>query len=155
MPETGNQTRVMVIAEPGLTQQQMTTALTSQPDFQLVEVLGTLEKALQHIRSAQPELCVIDHHINQQPTLDALDELASQFPEVAFVALLPAGELLLAQQVMLAGARAFIFQPFTQVNLLSTLRRVRDLEARRRVSQAVTPTGSTDRERPLQVLAVY
>lgn len=155
MPETGNQTRVMVIAEAGLTQQQITTALTSQPDFQLVEVLGTLEKSLQHVRAAQPELCVIDHHINQQPTLDAMDELASQFPEVAFVALLPAGELLLAQQVMLAGARAFLSQPFTQVNLLSTLRRVRDLEARRRISQAVTPTGSTDHARPLQVLAVY
>jgi len=155
MPETRNQTRVMVIAEPGLTQQQMTTAITSQADFQLVEVLDTLEKAMQHIRTAQPEQCVIDHHLNKQPTLDAIDELASQFPEVAFAAILPAGELLLAQQVMLAGARAFIFQPFTQVNLLSTLRRVRDLEARRRVFQAVATPGAADHARPLQVIAVY
>jgi len=155
MPEAVNQTRVMVIADPGLTQQQMTVALTTQPDFQLVGVLDTLDKALQNIRAAQPEQCLIDHHINQQPTLDAIDELASQFPEVTFVALLPAGELLLAQQVLLAGARGFIFQPFTQVNLLSTLRRVRDLERRRRSSQATALASVAEQSRPLKVLAVY
>jgi pilus assembly protein CpaE len=60
-----------------------------------------------------------------------------------------------AQQLMLAGARAFIAEPFTQVNLLSTLRRVRDLEARRSKSQSLEPVQVTEAVSPLRTFTVF
>ena len=155
MDHKDSPTRVVAIADPGLTQQQITTALTTQPDFQLVEALSTLDKVAQHIRATQPEILLIDHQVGHQSSLDTIDELSGQFPEVAVVAILPTGEVVGAQQAMLAGARAFLFQPFTQVNLLSTLRRVRDLESRRRVSRVVAATGAAESAGPLRILAVY
>ncbi|MEK6574565.1 MAG: AAA family ATPase [Chloroflexota bacterium] len=153
MPDISNQTRVAAIVAPGPTHQQITTALGSQPDFKLVDVLSALEKIVQEIRALQPQIILVDHQVGEQSTLDTLDELALEFPEIALVAILPASDLLSAQQAMLAGARAFIIQPFTQVNLLSTLRRVRDLEARRRVPLAAA--AADDTQKPLQVISVY
>ncbi|UCH58548.1 MAG: AAA family ATPase, partial [Anaerolineales bacterium] len=55
-----------------------------------------------------------------------------------------------------AGARAFLVQPFTQVNLLSTLRRVRELESRRaQVQQVSTTAAQGEATRPLRSLAIF
>ena len=155
MPDASNRTKVVAIVEPGATQQQITAALSSQPDFQLSDLLSSLEKVAQEIRAAGPEIILLDHQIGGQPTLDILDDLALQFPEVAIVAILPGSDPLGAQQVMLAGARAFLVQPFTQVNLLSTLRRVRDLEARRQYSRGTAAAGVAEGLKPLRVITVY
>ncbi len=155
MPDI-NRTRVLALVEAGPIELQITAALSNQPDLELVDILSSLDKAAQEIRAARPDLILVDHQINGQPTLDTLDELALQFPATALVAILPANDPVQAQQVMLAGARAFIIQPFTQVNLLSTLRRVRDLEARRHqpAAAAASPTAAAG-NRPLHVLTVF
>ena len=79
-----------------------------------------------------------------QSTLDIIDDLALQFPKISIVAVLPGEDPLRAQQVMLAGARAFLVQPFTQLNLLSTLRRVRDLDSAPAAGDAF---GTSQRQR--------
>ncbi len=154
MAEKSDRTRIVAVVEPGATQQQITAALGSQPDFQLLDILPSTDKAAQEIRAVGPQIILVDHQLGGQPTLDILDDLALQFPEMAVVAILPGSDPLTAQQVMLAGARAFIVQPFTQVNLLSTLRRVRDLESRRQFSLAPT-TAAVDSVKPLHTVAVY
>jgi pilus assembly protein CpaE len=147
--------RVVAICEPGATQQQITTALSSLPDFQLVDVLMTTERLVRELRAAEPDIILIDHQLGETSSLDLIDDLVFQFSDAAIVAILPNEDPLKAQQVMLAGARAFIVQPFTQINLLSTLRRVHELEARR--TQGRTPVTATrpDLERPLRTIAVY
>ena len=154
MPDT-NRTRVLAIVETGPGELQITAALSNQPDFELVDILSTLDKVVPEIRAARPDVILVDHQIGGHPTLDTLDELAQEFPGAALVAILTANDPVQAQQAMLAGARAFIMQPFTQVNLLSTLRRVRDLEARRR-QPAAAATGAVEAGvKPLHLLAVY
>ncbi len=154
MPDT-NRTRVLAIVETGPGELQITAALSNQPDFELVDILSKLDKVTQEIRAARPDIIIVDHQIGSQPTLDTLDELALEFPAAALLAILPSNDSVYAQQVMLAGARAFIIPPFTQVNLLSTLRRVRDLEARRRQPAAAPAGGVEAGTRPLHILAVY
>ncbi len=90
-----------------------------------------------------------------QGSLDVIDDIVMQYPEVPLVAILEESDPTLAQQVMLAGARAFITEPFTQVNLLSTLRRVRDLEARRSKSQTPEAVQVAETLRPLRTYAVF
>jgi pilus assembly protein CpaE len=154
VPETSHRTRVIAIVDAGPIEQQIATALNTQPDFQLVDLVTALDKAPQTIRAAQPDVLLVNHELAGQPTIDALDDLAQQFPEVTLVAILPNGDATRIQQVTLAGARAFLIEPFTQVNLLSTLRRVRDLEARR----AHVPSAASqaaDGPARLQVISVF
>jgi pilus assembly protein CpaE len=149
-------TRVLAIVDTGPTRQQIITALTAQNEFQLLDVLDTLEKFARQIRAAEPEIILIDHHINGQPTVDLIDDIALQFPQIPLVAILPEEDPVMAQQVTLAGARAFLVQPFTQVNLLSTLRRVRDLEARRQLSISVSPSAEPEEQaHRMKTIAVF
>ena len=155
MPNSNEPTRVAAIVEPGGTQEQIIAALASQPEFRLVDVLADLEKLSRDLRVSEPQIVLVDHQIGGQPTLDIIDDIALQFPEVAIVSILPGENPLAAQQVMLAGARAFIIQPFTQVNLLSTLRRVRDLESRRIQALPTIEVVKQEEDKPLKTIAVY
>jgi pilus assembly protein CpaE len=146
--------RVLVICDSGPVQEQVTAALSTQSEFQLVDILTVSDRLIREIRAAEPDIILVDHMVGGQSTLDLLDELASSFPEVSLISILPGEDSLRAQQVMLAGARAFLVQPFTQVNLISTVRRVFDLERRRTVTYQ-TPAITEERQRPLRILTVF
>lgn len=155
MRDANTQARVLYIGEPGPNQDQITVALAAQPDFLLVKNLAHLDKLTKEIHAAEPDLIIIGEKVAGQGTLDVIDDIVLQFPDVPLVAILPDSDPLRAQQVMLAGARAFITEPFTQVNFLSTVRRVRDLDARRSKSQGVEAVQTVDSTRPLRTFAVY
>lgn len=154
MSDTSNPITVVAIADDQSIQQQITSALSSQQGFQLVAVLDNLENVTQEIPSLQPQIIILDHQVDEQSTLDTIDELAFKFPDIATMAIIPINDPLQAQQAMLAGVRGFLLQPFTQVNLLSTLRRVRDLEARRQQSRAAAAEAA-ERTEPLRILTFY
>jgi pilus assembly protein CpaE len=155
MTDVSSSIPVVAIIDPGTTRHQIMSALQTQIEFQLVTAIENLDNAAREIRATQPEIIVIDHEVGGKPTLDIVDDICIQFPDRALVALLPEGNPTLAQQVMFAGARAFLVEPFTQVEFMSTLRRVYDLEERRRLAQApvtMEDPGSSD---PLQTITVF
>jgi pilus assembly protein CpaE len=155
MTAASNLTRVVAVGESGSTQEQVIYALDSsnQSEFQLVDVIVPGENLVRDIRNANPRIIVIDYQTGEQSILDIIDELTLQVPGIAVVAIIPGNDQLVAQQVMLAGARAFIGHPFTQVNLLSTLRRVVDLESRQARNNVVTT--QVESFRSLRTLAVF
>lgn len=155
MTGTSDATRVLVVGETGPNQQQVIAAFGAAGEFKLVDVLAPSERLTREVRAAEPQIVLIDYQIDGQPALDIIDELVLQFPELALVAILPSNDPLVAQQVMLAGVRAFIVQPFTQVNLLSTLRRVRDLESRRQKVQTAAQAAPEAGAKPLRTLAIF
>jgi len=156
MPSTTNKSiRVVTIGDPGPIQQQIIAALNSQNEFQLVEVLNSAERLARDIGVAKPELILIEPTLADLPTVDMIDDLALQFPEAGIIAILPEEDSTMIQQVTLAGARAFLIQPFTQINLLSTLRRVNVLESRRRASLPAGLGQSDKATRPLRNLTVF
>ncbi|MFN2195240.1 MAG: CpaE family protein [Anaerolineales bacterium] len=149
------QARIVAIGDQGPTQEQIVAALTAQEEFVLADLINSSERLMREIHASEPDVILVDHILDGNPTLDIIDDLALQNPEAAIVAILPGEDPLKAQQVMLAGARAFIVQPFTQINLLSTLRRVRELESRRaatKPSAGVTPEEHT---RPVRTVTVF
>lgn len=147
--------RILAICDPGITLEQIRDALSNQTEFQLVNILHSLEKLAKEIHAAEPQLIVITHQVSGQLTLDVIDDIVMQFPDVPLIAVLPDNDPLRAQQVTLAGARAFIVEPFTQANLLSTLRRVRDLEARRSKVQERQPTEAREETKPLRTFTLF
>jgi pilus assembly protein CpaE len=148
-------TRVIFIGDPGTVQQQIAAALGSQTEFQLVDVISSSERLVREIHAAEPNIILIDHALGGQPTIDMIDDITLQYPDAAVITILHDNDPVLIQQSTLAGARAFIVQPFTQVNLLSTMRRVQELEARRGKTQVVSDAGKVEESRPLRSLAVF
>lgn len=155
MGEPDKTSRVVVIVDPGPVQQQITNALNSQPEFVLADVLTSPERLAREIGAAMPDIVLIDYKLGDQPTLDMIDDLAMQIPEAAIITILPDNDSVRIQQVMLAGARGFLVQPFTSINLLSTLRRVRDLEGRRMQSMTAKKASDQITTRPLKTITIF
>ncbi|NIM95920.1 MAG: response regulator [Anaerolineales bacterium] len=155
MPETTSYSKVASIAGEGPIQQQIAAALGSQSDFHLVAELSTFEGVTKELYDTQPDIILIDHALDEEQALDTIDEISLQHPTTAIVVILLNNDPVQAQQIMLAGARAFLVQPFTQTNLISTLRRVCDLESRRRISPTASAFVEDERDEPLQILSVF
>ena len=155
MSPTNKQIRVVALCSPGATQQQITEALNAQNEFTLVDIIASKEMLPRQIRAAEPDILLVDSKLEGESTLDIIDDIALQFPASSLVAILPTNDPLVAQQVMLAGARAFLIAPFSQINLVSTLRRVTELEGRRQQTQTYIPTQVSEATRPLRSITVY
>ena len=134
--DTNIQVRVLYIGDPGPNQDQIIAALESQTDFLLVKAMANMEKMVKEIHAAEPDMIMISYEIGGQGTLDVIDDIVLQFPETPLVAILPDNDPTRAQQVMLAGARAFITEPFTQVNLAGD-----DLNGRKRLKIQIVSAG--------------
>lgn len=155
MSPNTNPSRVLFIGDPGPVQQQISTALGANTDFLLVDVLGPSERLFREIHAAEPDIILVDHILGGQPTIDIIDDISLQFSDAAVIAVLVENDPVLIQQALMAGARAFIVQPFTQLNLLSTLQRVQELETRRKKSEIVASASKSAEQRTLNSLAVF
>lgn len=145
---------VIAISDTQATRNQISAALSAENEFDLLDVLSDQENLARNIVEEEPDIIVIDSQLGGNPTLDTIADLAHQFPTIPMVAILPDDSIVSAQQVNRAGAQFFITQPFTQINLLSTLRRARELLQRRRqfIPQAAAPSEEV---RPLRTLTVF
>jgi pilus assembly protein CpaE len=155
MSPAPKQIRVVALCDPGATQQQITEALKAQNEFVLADIIASKEMLVRQIRAAEPDILLVDSRMGGESTIDIIDDLAAQFATSAVVAILANNDPLVAQQVMLAGARAFLIAPFSQINLLSTLRRVSELEGRRQLSQTYVSSQLIESTRPLRSVTVY
>ena len=155
MSPMNKQVRVVALCDPGATLQQITEALNAQNEFTLADIIASKDKLTRQIRASEADILLVDSTLGGEPTIDIIDDLALQFPSTAVVAILPNNDPLVAQQVMLAGARAFLITPFSQINLVSTLRRVSELEGRRQQTQSYVPTQVMESTRPLRSVTVF
>ncbi|MEA3439582.1 MAG: AAA family ATPase [Chloroflexota bacterium] len=155
MTLSGNPTRVVVIAEEGTVQQQISSAIDAESEFTLEDFLVDIENLGRAITELDPDIILVDSQIGGKSTLDVIDALSHQFPNSALVAILPNDDIISAHQVSLAGAQFFIIQPFTQINLLSTLRRARDLLTRRRHLISRDSSRPIEEQRKLNTFSVY
>jgi pilus assembly protein CpaE len=148
-------TRVLLIGKTGPIQEQIATALGSNPDFTLADVLTSIERIAIEINAIEPDIILLDSDFAERNVQEIVDDLSLQYPTISTIVLLPDDNPVTTQQVMLAGARAFIIKPFTQVNLVTTLTRVSTLDAaRRRIRPPVGPRiEQTDR--PVHTVTVF
>lgn len=149
------QIRVLLISDNSEMQNQVAAALQTESDFLMTEIATEINRLKRDIPAAKADLILVDHTVNNQPTVDILDDILSLSPDSSIVAVLPSGDPILAQQAILAGARAFVIQPFSQMNLLSTLRRVRSLEQRRSQIRTTTVTQASEATHPVRVITVF
>ncbi len=150
-----NQTRILLISDRPELQNQVVAAMQAEPEFTLVDMINDFPRINRDVAQAQAELVVVDYSLNNQPTIDIFDDILVASPDSAIIAILQTSDPALSQQAILAGARAFVIQPFSQINLLSTLRRVRSLEQRRTQVRAVGVARQSDIAQPVRIVTVF
>ena len=130
--------RVLPISSNDLVKESIAAALENENEYFLLDSGILDEDIMEGIYSLQPDYILLDYAYEGTDPLALIDSVTMQFPEIVVVVLIPQSQVTESNNVILAGARAFMMQPFTQTELLSTLQRVKELVARTVVVQTET-----------------
>lgn len=145
MQKNTDPTTVFLVSENKTVIDFVRTVLTPDTGFHLLGSAVHNEKTVETLWEKQPAIVLLDSNIEDDNSLLRIDEIASQYTKGVVITLLPEKQVKLSDQVILAGARAIIYYPFTETNLLVTLRRMQELITRN-ISQ------STEAQKPIKPL---
>ncbi|NIW44221.1 MAG: hypothetical protein GWN30_05460, partial [Gammaproteobacteria bacterium] len=127
--------RVLPITSNDLVLESINSALGAEPKYFLLDPSSLEDNIMDGIYSLQPDYVLLDYNYEGTDPIALIDSVTMQFPEVVVVVLLPQSKIEDSNNVILAGARAFMLQPFSQAQLLTTMQRVKELVARTVVVQ--------------------
>jgi pilus assembly protein CpaE len=127
MPKTNGKSNLLIVSDSPSLVEDIKSALKDEKDFNVLEPLDAKAEIGPAIVKVQPEIVLLDFNLHREVTYDLVDKLASQFPAIAVVVILPEADVHNSDKVVLSGARAFILYPFTKKNLMTSLRRVVEL----------------------------
>jgi pilus assembly protein CpaE len=136
-----NAIKVLVVnAAPDAHQAAVRRALEREPGFEVADVVvsapgGT--EVLDTVPLLRPDIVVIDLDAEGVDGLGLTEALAARHPWVSVVAASAATEPDFLRRVGLAGARHLLGKPYSEAELVRSVRQVYHLDAARRASHAV------------------
>jgi pilus assembly protein CpaE len=130
MPTPQEPFRIFTISSDKKIFDLVKTALKNEADYFFIDHQNSDDDLMECIEEFAPNCILLDYHNSIVPAVDLIDSISLQFPHIMILVLLSGTDLAEANRVMLAGARGFLAQPFTQAELLSALSRVRELHQR-------------------------
>lgn len=108
-----------------------------------LEVVGEAEngqKALERARELHPDVILMDINMPVMDGITATERLSLESPECGVVMISVQGEAEYLRKAMSAGAREYLVKPFSGDELANTIKRVAELEGRRRQVRQSEPT---------------
>lgn len=139
MPNTTEPLHILPVTEDELLLDLIETAIQSDDAYTLIDPSLLTEEILEDIATLRPDYLLVDYKNGFSDSLNLIDSVAAQFPEIVIIAILDEDQMHDTQEIILAGARAFLIQPVAQTNLLQTLKRVNTLVTRSQIAQLVSP----------------
>lgn len=137
MPNPQEPIRVLAISSNELIVDSIKTALSREASYFLIDHQNFDGEVMEDIEKLQPNCILLDYLSSPANLFDLIDSISLQFPDILVIAILPAEKVAEANRAILAGARAFLIQPFNQKELLDTLGRVKELYLRSQKTQQV------------------
>ncbi len=139
MPNSPDLYRVMSITSNAAMLDQIRSALSKEQNYFLIDHQGGDAELMEAIDNLKPNCVLLDYLSPNANPLDLIDSISLQFPDMRIVVILPDEKMAEANRVMLAGARAFIGQPFSNKELLDTLGHLREIT--QRIHRSKTDAG--------------
>jgi pilus assembly protein CpaE len=142
MPNSKDLMRILSITSNELMLELIKTALEREEGYFFIESQETGNEVLENIEKLRPNCILLDYLSSLADPLELIDSISMEFPDIMVIVILPEDKTDKANQVILAGARAFIIQPFNQKQLLETLGRMKELYQRTQQAKTVTATAA-------------
>jgi pilus assembly protein CpaE len=120
-------TTIFIISGEKKIIKSLQSTLNGLSNFRLLGSSLHSEKIIEILQEKKPAIVLFDCNIEDENSLLKIDEIASRYNNGLLIAILPENQIKLSDQVVLAGARAIIYNPFTEANLLLTLRRMQEV----------------------------
>jgi pilus assembly protein CpaE len=130
-----------------------------QQDMVLAGVVRELPQLLDTVERAAPDIIVVDIGSGILQQSEMLGRLTAPSSGAAVIVVAMLSEVDMVRQAMLYGAQGFLLKPFSEAELLGSVRQMGELIAQRRSELASAPRGEPEPEVPpgerAEIVAVY
>jgi len=154
MPD-GQLIHVLVVAPREPVSEWLISTLHAEAGVVMVGVAPTLERALPLIGQRKIDILLLDGSVSDAQQLDRLQAIAALPLAPAVVLMVGAGDMPFVQQALFAGARGFLLKPYTQDQLMTSLRQTFDMLNQQRQALVTTQAAATAFEEAAQVCALF
>ena len=99
---------VLVVDDHPAVRDAIADAVEAQPDMDLVGLAGSADEAFELIRSATPDVAVVDISLGDAHGLDLVQNLRAELPALEVVVFSMYDEAVYAERALRAGARGYV-----------------------------------------------
>jgi pilus assembly protein CpaE len=129
-------TRVLIVPGRDPVGDWMASVITAQKDMIVTGIVRDLAQVESAAERLSPDIILLDMGSGILHQLDTLRRLAAPRSGVAVIVVAMLGEVESVQQAMLQGAHGFLLKPFTEPELLKSVRQANDLLRQRRAEMS-------------------
>ncbi len=151
--------KVLIVDDIPDTREHLSRLLSLERDIDVAGTAGSGEEAIAMAMDLRPDIVVMDINMPEMDGIAAAEQISQRLPSSPIVMMSVHGEADQLRRALSAGAREFLVKPFSADEFTTTIRRVHEREASRRVQlQAAAPASATPaNENPdeHQVIAVF
>lgn len=123
--------RVLIVDDIPETRENLRKLLYFETDIEVVAAANDGEEGIKFAKEYQPHVVLMDINMPGLDGIAATEAITQEVPFSQVIMMSVQGEADYLRRSMLAGARQFLIKPFTGDELVSTIRRVYELGARR------------------------
>lgn len=125
--------RVLLVDDIPETRENLRKLLFFESDIEVVGAATNGEEGVQMAVELKPDIVLMDINMPGMDGITASEHISQQSPFTQIIMMSVQGEADYLRRSMLAGAREFLIKPFSSDELVSSIRRVYQLGASRRV----------------------
>ena len=146
---------VLLVSSHNSVADWLLSVLRSEAGVVLVSWMPTLERAAEVVAQRQVDVLLLDTAVPDARQLERLQAMAAGPTSPALILMVDPAEMAFVQQALFAGARGFLLKPFTEKQLIDSLRQTSAMVVQQRQASGLTHPGAETRARATEILAVY
>ncbi|MFZ5639945.1 MAG: response regulator [Bacillota bacterium] len=146
--------KILIADDIAETRENIKRLLYFEEDMQIVGEAADGEEAFKLAEKLQPDVILMDINMPVLDGISATEQISVRFPKISIIIMSVQGEQEYLKKAMVAGAREYMVKPFSSDELTGTIKRVYELEQKRR-RQIGEVAGAGDRKKEPQVITVF
>src|SRR5437773_11341650 len=132
----GDKIRILIVDDIADTRDNLAKLIGFEPDMAVAGTAGGGQEAVAMAKKERPHVILMDINMPDMDGITATEIISNTVPESPIIMMSVQGEQDYLRRSMLAGARAFLGEPFSADELINSIRHVHELEKVRRARYA-------------------
>jgi len=117
-------TRIMMVDDHRILREALRGPLAAEPDWLVVAEVGSGQEALDRLETDRPDLLLLDIALPDMTGIDVARQALARFPELRIVALSGYADKTFVDEMLKAGARAYVVKSAGTHELIMAIRAV-------------------------------
>ena len=146
--------KILIVDDVTETRENIKRLLYFEKDMMIVGEAADGEEAVRQTGKLNPDILLMDINMPAMDGITATEEISLKHPKAAIIIMSVQGEQEYMKKAMVAGAREYMVKPFSTDELVNTIRKVYELEQKRRI-QLSEPSIVREMQRDPQIITVF